>query len=169
MALMNEIVVSKFCTWYYFKGMCGGIILSLVTGFMIRLLVAGNLANPGEAYFLTAFFTGALCFYFYFFSKSWKRITVTPEAIIVYDIVFKKQLTISYPNITRIGTYRRPGYSQRSGLAYSQHFVIEVNDDRSFTIDEAFYDNYSQLTMAIYLHKYGPGHGRERYLEGRGR
>jgi hypothetical protein len=135
--------------------------------YMISLCIAGNLAYPGEVYFMTLFFMGLLAVYCYFFSKSWKRITVTPTEIIVDDVVFKKQLTIPYSAIIHIGTYRSQSNSTR-GWVYAQDFVIEFDGDQSISISEGWYNNYNHLTMAIYLHKYGPGHGRERYLERRG-
>jgi hypothetical protein len=54
------------------------------------------------------------------------------------------------------------------GYTYAQDLIIEYGENESLTINESYYENYSQLTMAIYLNKFGPGHGRERYLERRG-
>ena len=92
---------------------------------------------------------------------------MTSAEIMVYDVVFKKQLTIPYAGITRIGTYRTASSGTSRLPGYSQDFVIEFGDNKSVGINEAWYDNYNHLTMTIYLHKYGPGHGRERYLERR--
>ena len=71
---MDEPVISKFYTNYYIKAVCGEIIVLLLNGYMTYLRLFVNLANPGKAYFFSVFFSGLLCVYFYFFSKSWKRI-----------------------------------------------------------------------------------------------
>ncbi|HEY2581444.1 MAG TPA: hypothetical protein VGI43_06540, partial [Mucilaginibacter sp.] len=137
--------------------------------YMLYHCLLGNFVNPVAGYLITLFLFGLLWVFYYFFSKSWKRVTITATEIILYDVVFKKQITIAYADITHIATYRTQGYSRTSGRAFSQKFVIDFKDDQSVTLDEAWYNNYSKLTMAIYLHKYGPGHGRERYLERHGR
>jgi hypothetical protein len=165
---MDEPVISEFYTNYFVKAVCGGIIVLLLNGYMAYLRLFVNLANPDKAYFFSVFFSGLLCVYFYFFSKSWKRITVTPTEIIVFDVVFKKQLTIPYTDITRMATYR-PTPSARSGQGFAENFVIEYGNNKSVTINEGHYDNYSLLKMAIYNYKLGPGRGRERYLARRER
>ena len=163
---MDEPVISKFYTFYFVKSICGGIIALFFTVLAIYFSIFGNLKYPNNAYFCSVFFSVLLCVYFYFFSKSWKRITVTPTEIIVYDVVFKKQITIPYTDITRIGTYRSAS-GNISGWAFGQNFVVGFDGDKSVTINEGWYDNYNRLTMAIYNYKYGPGHGRDRYLAGR--
>ena len=163
---MDEPVISKFYTFYFVKAICGVIIALFFTGLAIYFSLFGNLQYPNNAYFCSVFFSALLCVYFYFFSKSWKRITVTPTEIIFYDVVFKKQLTIPYTDITRIATYRRNS-DNKYGFINSQNFVIEFNGNQSITINEAHYENYNRLTMAVYNYKYGPGHGRDRYLASR--
>jgi hypothetical protein len=157
---MDETIISNFDTAYYSRAIFGAVVFLGLTGYSLYRCLLGNLANPGAAYMITLLLFGVLWVYYYFFSKSWKRITVTATEIIVENVVFKKQVTIPYADITRIGTYR-------TRSAFSQSFVIEFKDDQSVAIDEAWYDNYNKLTMAIYYHKYGPGHGRDRYLERR--
>jgi len=159
---MDEPIVSKFDTLYYFKAICGAAMFLMPTVYAICKILTGNLEHPGKAYIMTMIFIASLSIYSYFFSKSWKRITVTPTEVIVYDVVLKKQLTVAYSDIIRIGTYRMR--SSDRGSSFSQDFVIELSGDRSVTINEAWYDNYNQLTMAIYKNKYGLGHGRDRYL-----
>ena len=87
---------------------------------------------------------------------------VTTSGITVRNVIFNKQTSITYASITHIGTSRTRGSGRLVGLA--QSFYIEFNGDQSISFSEAWYDNYDKLTMAIYLHKFGPGHGRERYL-----
>jgi len=157
---MDEPIISSFDSAYYNRATCGAVVFLVVTGRMLYACLLGNLVNPIASYAITLLLCGLLWVYYYFFSKSWKRITVTATEIIVYDVVFKKQVTIPYTEITRVGTYRT-----RKG--FSQSFTIEFKDDQSIAFNEAGYDNYNKLTMAIYYHKYGPGHGRERYLERR--
>jgi hypothetical protein len=159
---MDEPIISKFYAPYYFKAICGAIIFFMLTVYMICLILSGNLEHPGNAYILAMIFIACLSIYFYFFSKSWKRITVTPTEIIVYDVVLKKQLTVAYSDIIKIDTYRTR--SSDRGSSFSQDFVIELSGDRLVTINEAWYDNYNRLTMAIYKNKYGLGQGRDRYL-----
>jgi hypothetical protein len=165
---MESPITSNFDTAYYTRAIGGAIIFLSLTGYSLYKCLLGNLANPGSAYAITLLLLGVLWVSYYFFSKSWKRITVTATEIIVYNVVFKKQVTIPYAEITRVGTYRTQGNTGRGGIGFSQSFVIEFKDDQSVEINEAWYDNYNKLTMAIYYHKYGPGHGRDRYLERRG-
>lgn len=165
---MEEPVVSSFDPAYYTRAVGGAIVFLWLFGDMLYHCPLGNLANPGAAYTITLLLLGVLWVYYYFFSKSWQRVTVTATEIVVYNVVFKKQLTIPYADITRIGTYRSRGNAGRFGGAFSQSFIIEFKDDQSVEICEAWYDNYNKLTMAIYNRKYGPGHGRDRYLERRG-
>jgi hypothetical protein len=165
---MDEPVISKFYTNYYVSAICGGIIFMVFTGYMLYLSLFVNLANPVGVRLFTIFLFGLLYVYFYFFPKSWKRITVTPTEIMVYDVVFKKQLNIPYTDITRMAVYR-PTLSARSGRGFAENFVIEYGANKSVTINEGHYDNYNRLKMAIYNYKLGPGRGRERYLERRAR
>ena len=158
---MDSPITSSFDTTYYTRAIGGAIVFLGLTGYSLYKCLLSNLANPGSAYAITLLLFGVLWVYYYFFSKSWKRITVTATEIIVYNVVFKKLVIIPYAEITRMGTYRT-----RKG--FSQSFVIEFKDDQSVQINEAWYDNYNKLTLAIYYHKYGPGHGRDRYLERRG-
>ncbi|TWI98673.1 hypothetical protein JN11_02861 [Mucilaginibacter frigoritolerans] len=159
---MDESVISKFYIPSFFYAICGAIFLLGLTIYMLYHCLLGNLLYPGKAYTITLFLCGALGVYYYFVSKSWKRITVTASEIVVYNLISKKQITITYADITHISTYRTQG--GRRGLS-SQRFIIDIKDDRSLEINESWYENYNKLTMAIYHHKYGPGHGRERYLE----
>ncbi|SHN30502.1 hypothetical protein [Mucilaginibacter sp. OK098] len=158
---MDELIISNFDTAYYNRAIGGAVVFVVLTGRMLYACLLGNPAPPMAAYIITLLLCGVLWVYYYFFSRSWKRITVTATEIIVYDVVFKKQVIIPYAEITRMGTYRT-----RKG--FSQNFAIEFKDDQSVAFNEAWYDNYNKLTMAIYNHKYGPGHARERYLERRG-
>jgi hypothetical protein len=161
---MDEPVTSAFSTPYYVRMTVGAIFLSSIAVRLLLACIGGNLANPIGTYGFTAFFLGLLYFYFNYFSRSWKRITVSADGIIVFNVVTRKQYTISYANISHIGTYRMDAGSINGGV-FAQDFVIEFNGNRSLILNEDYYDNYKQLTMAIYLYKYGPGHGRERYLE----
>jgi|GEM_PF-3256281 len=166
MPTIDETIVSEFYTFYYFKAICGAIMLLLVTGYLGCLGLASDLGKEGYIYFFLLFvFLGI---YFYFFSKSWKRITITPTEILLDDVVLKKQQRIPYTDIKTIDTYRAANNSSRSFGRYGQDFVMELNNGTQVTFNENYYNNYSKLTMAIYLHKYGPGHGRERYLERHG-
>lgn len=165
---MDSPIISNFDTAYYNRATCGAVVFLVLTGRMLYACLLGNLVNPIASYAITLLLCGLLWVYYYFFSKSWKRITVTATEIIVYDVVFKKQVTISYAEITGINTYRTQGNNSSLGGVFSQNFVIEFKDDQSVAFNEAWYDNYNKLTMAIYNHKYGPGHGRDRYLERRG-
>ena len=135
----------------------------LFTGYMIDLSISGKLVSAADAYFWPAFGLCLLAVYYYFFSKSWKRITVTATEIIIDNLFFKKRLNILYSDITGIGTYRRNS-DNMYGYINRQNFVIEFNGNKSISINEGWYDNYDRLTMAVYTYKYGPGHGRERYL-----
>jgi len=161
---MNEAVISKFHIFYYVKGVFGSIIVLMLAGYMTRLRLSGNSADPANVYFATAFCITLLAVYYYYFSKSWKRITVTATEIILDNVVFKKQIKIPLTEIGRIVTYRRNS-NNVYGWAFSQNFVVEYNGNKSIAINEDWFDNYDQLTMAIYKHKYGPGQGRERYEE----
>lgn len=164
---MDEPVISKFYTNYYLRAICGGIIFICFTGRMLYASLFVNLVNPVGVRLFTIFLLGLLYVYFYFFSKSWKRITVTPTEIIVYDVVFKKQLTIPYTDITRTAIHQSTeGYS--IGV-FAENLVIEFKGDQSITIDAGHYSNYSRLKMAIYNYTIGPGRGRERYLARRER
>jgi hypothetical protein len=163
---MNEAVISKFHVFYYVKGIFGSIIVLMLAGYTIRLCLSHNLADPANVYFATAFCITLLVVYYYYFSKSWKKITVTPTEIILEDVVFKKQLRIPYAAITGIETYRRNSDNLR-GWVFSQNFIFEYDGNKSVAINEDWFDNYDQLTMAIYKYKYGPGQGRERYEERR--
>ena len=133
---------------------------------MLYHSVTGSLGWPGGDT-VTAILCGADLVFYYFFSQSWKQITVTPTGITARNVVFNKQTTINYADITGISTYResRPG---RGGGYFGRDFVIEFNHNQTISFNESWYDNYDKLTMAIYLHKFGPGHGRERYLERHG-
>ena len=167
MSTIDEPIVSEFYTFYYFKAICGAIILLLVNWYFGYLALFGRLTGQGYGYFVLLFlFLGA---YFYFFSKSWKRITITPTEIIIDNVVFKKQQRIPYTDIKSIDTYRMSNRNNLIFRRYGQSFVMELHNGSSVTFSENYYDNYSELTMAIYLHKYGPGHGRERYLARHGR
>jgi len=159
---MDEPVISDFYTPYYTRAITGGLLVLWLNWHMISACIRGNLANPAGTYVMTLFSMMLLAVYYYFFSKSWKRITVTPTEIIVDDVVFKKQIKIPYTAITHINAYRTGGNT--NGRLFSQDFVIEFDGDQSVSINEAWYDNYNHLTTTIYIHKYGPGHGRERYL-----
>ncbi|WP_157740528.1 hypothetical protein [Mucilaginibacter xinganensis] len=165
---MDETIISNFDSSYYNRAIAGAVVFLALTGEMLYTCLQGNLANPLLAYSITLLLCGALWVYYHFFSRSWKRVTVTAAEIIVYDVVFNKQLTIPFTEITNVGTYRTRGNNGSWGAAFSQSLVIEFKEDQSVAFDEAWYDNYSKLTMAIYYHKYGPGHGRDRYLERRG-
>ena len=165
MSTIDETIVSKFYTFYYFKNICGAIAFLLVNLYFGCMALSGGSTGPGYGYFvLSLLLPGA---YFYVFSKSWKRVTVTPTEIIIDYLAFKKQ-RILYADIKSIGTYRAANNNIRSFRLYGQDFVMELNNGTTVTFSENYYDNYSKLTMAIYLHKYGPGHGRERYLERHG-
>ena len=161
---MDEPIVSGFDSAYYFRTICGTAFFLWMPFHRLYQCLTVDLANPVSAYLYTLIWFGALWVYYYFFSKSWKRITVTATEIIVRDIVFKKQITIPYADITGVNTYRTQGYGGRLGAVFSQSFVIEYKGDQSVSFNKGWYSNYNKLTMAIYNHKYGPGHGRERYL-----
>jgi hypothetical protein len=165
---MDEPIVSSFDSSYYSRACIGAALFLWVTGYLLYRILFFNLLYPGKVYLLTAIFIGADYVYYTFFSKSWKRVTVTATEIIVCNVVTKKEITIPYDTITRIGTYRTQG-TGRWGYGYAQDIVIEYGDDQSVAFNEAWYDNYNKLTMTIYLHQYGPGHGRDRYLERHGR
>jgi hypothetical protein len=166
MSTIDETIVSEFYTFYYFKAICGAIILLLANWYFGYLALSGGLTGSGYGYF--ALLLVLLGVYFYFFSKSWKRVIITPTEILIDDVVFKKQLTIPYTDIKAVGTYRAANNSSRNFRLYGKDFVMELNNGTSVAFSENYYNNYSKLTMAIYLHKYGPGHGRERYMERHG-
>lgn len=168
MSTIDETIVSEIYFPYYFKAVCGAILFSWAAGYMGYHCLLGNFAHPGQAYGLTALVFAANGIYYYFFSKSWKRTTVTPTEIIIDYWVLKKQQRIPYTAIKSIDTYRMAGSNTSIFGRYGQSFVMELNNGTTVTFSENYYDNYSKLTMAIYLHKYGPGHGRERYLERHG-
>jgi hypothetical protein len=159
---MDEPVTSIFYANYYLRAIAGALLLLWLTGYRLYHCLMGDFLNPVPAYIFTLFLLGILWIYYYFFSKSWNRITVTATEIMVYNIVFKKQTTIPFADITHIATYRTLGGRRRLG---SQRFIIEFKGDRSIEINESWYANYNKLTMAIYHDKQGTGHGRERYLE----
>src|SRR5476651_1267004 len=100
MPTIDETIVSEFYTFYYFKAICGAIILVLLNWYFGYLALFGRLTGQGYGYF--ALLLLLLVVYFYFFSKSWKRITITPIEIIVDDVVLKKQQRILYTDIKTI-------------------------------------------------------------------
>jgi hypothetical protein len=163
---MDEPIVSEFYTFYYFKSIFGAIAFLLVNLYFGCMALSGGSTGSGYGYFvLSLLFPGA---YFYVFSKSWKRTTVTPTEILIDYWVLKKQQRIPYTDIKSINTYRMAGSNTSIFGRYGQSFVMEFNNGKSVSFSESYYNNYSKLTMAIYLHKYGSGHGRERYLERHG-
>ncbi|MCO5949234.1 hypothetical protein [Mucilaginibacter flavidus] len=158
---MDTTVTSSFNSRYFARAICGAAFFVWCTGYMLYHCLRGDFAHPAQAYGLTALLCGSVWVYYYFFSKSWQRVVVAETGITVFR-AFKKPITIPYADITHIGTSRTRGSGGSGALA--QSFYIEFNNDQSVSFNEAWYDNYDKLTMTIYLHKFGPGHGRERYL-----
>src|SRR6185312_5330383 len=117
---MQETVVSEFYRPYYLRGICGALLFPSAAAYMFYLGLFGNLATPLNAFGFGAMFLAAACIFFYFFTKSWKRVTVTPTEIEVYNVVLNKRFTIPYADIKEIGTYRRPGYT-RFGNTFARH------------------------------------------------
>jgi hypothetical protein len=163
---MDETVTSEFYIPSFFYAICGAIFLLWPTTYMLYHCLLGDFLYPAKAYASTLFLCVALGIYYYFTSKSWRRITITPTEISVRNIITKKQITIAQTDITHISTYRAntSGLGGRSSRS-SQRFIIEYKGGKSIEINESWYANYNKLTMAIYHDKQGPGHGRERYLE----
>ena len=162
---MEEPLVSVFNFNYYFRALCGASVFLWATGYMLYHCLLGNFLYTVKVYSITAVLCGSDYLYYYFFSKSWKKITINETEIIVYDVIFKKSTVIPLTAITGINTYRERGPASSYGGAFSQDFVLEFNDDQILSFNEAWYKNYGKLTMAIYTQKYGAGHGRERYLQ----
>jgi hypothetical protein len=164
---MDESVVSEFYIPSFLYAICGAIFLLWPTTYMLYHCLLGNLLHPGVAYTITLFFCGMLGVYYYFVSKLWYKIRVTPTEIMFSHVITKKKIIVALTDVTHISTYRARtgGRFGESNLGGTQRFIIEFKDDQSIEISESWYANYNKLTMAIYHHKQGPGHGRERYLE----
>ena len=165
---MDEPVISIFDESYYSNAIFGAIVFLSLTGYAAYCCLFYHLLSPGKAWLILAALIGFDYLYYYLFSKSWKVVTVTAEEVIIYYVVYRKQINIPFAEITRVSTYRTQS-EDGARYSFSQDFVIEYGDDKSVGFNEAWYENYNRLKMTIYFHKYGPGHGRERYLRRHGR
>jgi len=163
---MPDSISSCFNISFYIRAFLGAAAILGFAGYLLYHCISGSFA-AADGYFYTAFLCGGVWLYYYF-SKSCQRIVVADTGITVFR-VFKKPLTIPWADITAINTYTSRSSTNPARYGYSRDFVIEFNHNQTISFNEAWYDNYSQLTMAIYLHKYGPGHGRERYLARHGK
>jgi hypothetical protein len=156
-------VSSSFSTNYYVRAFLGAAVLLAATGYMLYNCISGGFEQSG-GFVSNALLCAGVGLFYFIFSKSWLRIMVADEGITVFR-VFKKPLIILWADITAINTYRaRSSGANPTFGGLTPNFVIEFNHNQTISFNEAWYDNYDKLTMAIYLHKYGPGHGRERYL-----
>jgi len=164
---MEETVTSVFSNVFYQRAVVMGGVLLWLTSQVVPPLFSSRYQHPVGLFIFAAFFCAVDWLFLRAFLRSYKRITVAPEAILVKNIT-GKQTRIPYAEITGINTYRSSGKTGRFGGRFSADFVLEYGNDKWLSINESSFENYKQLTMAIYLYKYGPGHGRERYLERHG-
>lgn len=161
---MDKSLVSIFSSDYYLRATTGAIVFLGLTAYTLYHCLLGNLMYPAKAYAVTMILCAVDCLYYHLFSKSWKRVTITETEIIVDHVVFKKKLIVPFSDITSVTNYGSRGNNGLMGSAFGHDFVIETKNGQTLRLNEAWYENYKQLTMAIYLQRYGPGHGRERYL-----
>jgi hypothetical protein len=158
---MHEPVVSKFSVFYYVRAVCGAVFFPLFALCFIYSGMFANLANLWGGIGLELIFILAIGIFFYFFLKSWRKITVGPEGIVVDYLIFRKQFTIPYASITYMGTNRTQGMS-RTGYGNVQYFVIEYGS-RSIDFKANSYDNYDELKAEIYNYTLGFDRHRSQY------
>jgi hypothetical protein len=123
----------------------------------------GNPAYPWGAAGISLFFILLTGIYFYFFLKSWKKVTVGPNGVVVDYLAFKKQLVVPYTAMNHIGTYNLASGSA-GRFRSTQSFVIEFEKGtREIRINESHYDNYTQLKAAVYNYTLGFDRQRSQY------
>lgn len=176
---MEETTTSVFSEIFFARAIVVGGVLLWLTSMVVYPLLSSRYLHPVGAYIFAACFCTVDALFARAFVRSCKRITVSRDAVQVKNLISGKLIRIPYAEITALNTYRSQGRETtstgQSRGRFGANFVIEYGNDQWLSFNESSFANYSELTMAIYVYKYGPGHvqasghGRERYLARHGR
>ena len=148
---MEIPVKSRFTIFYYVKIVVLFIIQIVFISCLIYFyLHSPKYHEPTNIFVILLVCSLSILIYILFLVKTYKRITVTAEYVLVENLNGTK-LIAHYDEFASVGTYRaNPNTRSMTGEILYQQLYIELNNGKSINLYGGHYNNYTQLKWAIY-------------------
>lgn len=146
---MTETVTSKFRKSFWIAPVFFFILVFVLISVVVSLAESDySISSAHQIMAILVFLIVSICFSVYGTVKSFVKVTVEPNKLLLYNLLTTKNRTVYYTEIMHVTRVNR-GFSGRFSIVEDILLKIELDTGEKLYLPEERYENFDELAEAI--------------------